>query len=88
MGSQNSTDKHRSWRQIEALREKKLLRDNLADIWDDDWELDEAEVLGEDYGVKIYADSDEVEEEDEEIELDSDDDSDDFDDDEIFDDED
>lgn len=87
MGSQDSTDKHRNWRRIEALRDKKLLRDNLADIWDDDWDLDEAELLGEDFGVKMYSDSDDIEDGDE-LDLVSDDDSDDFDDDEIYEDED
>ena len=67
-------------------------RDDLADIWDDDWDLDEAEVMGEDDGVKMYEDSDEKEAKDD-LETASDDgqddglddDSDDFEDDEIYD---
>ena len=87
MGQQETDQKKRGWREIEALRDKKLLRENLLDIWDDDWDIDEAEVLGDDYGVIMYADEEETADEDD-VEFESDDDSDDFDDDEVYEEED
>jgi hypothetical protein len=33
--------KKRGWREIEALRERAELKEHLAEIWDDDIELDE-----------------------------------------------
>jgi hypothetical protein len=34
------------WREIEALREKAALKVSLADVWDEDFDLDE-EILAE-----------------------------------------
>lgn len=34
------------WREIEALREKAALKESLADVWDEDFDLDE-EILAE-----------------------------------------
>ena len=35
-----------SWQKIEALREKAELKESLADVWDEDFDLDE-EILAE-----------------------------------------
>ena len=42
-------EEHRSnggWREIEAMREKAALKASLADVWDEDFDLDE-EILAE-----------------------------------------
>ena len=38
--------KNGGWQEIEARREKAALKESLADVWDDDFDLDE-EVLAE-----------------------------------------
>lgn len=38
--------KNGSWQRIEALRERAALKASLADVWDDDFDLDE-EILAE-----------------------------------------
>lgn len=45
----NSVEKAKnggSWREIEARREKAALKASLADVWDEDFDLDE-EILAE-----------------------------------------
>lgn len=79
MGIQKDNIRKRGWRDIEALREKKRLRDDLLDIWDDDQDIDESEILGDEEAFEKYSDTEEIEVED---------DPDDYDDDEIYDDED
>lgn len=52
------------WREIEALREKRALRASLADVWDEDFDLDE-EILAElDHTAEFFTtqESDEEEE--------------------------
>ncbi|HKJ16799.1 MAG TPA: DUF3545 family protein [Xanthomonadales bacterium] len=79
MGTQDSKQKNRSWRDIESLREKKRLRDDLLDIWDEGLDIDESEILGDDSDIDKYSDEEDIEVED---------DPDDYDDDENYDDED
>lgn len=64
------------WREIEALREKAALKASLADVWDEDFDLDD-EILAEldhtaeffttqeDPEVEVFVDEDEEEEVDE-----------------------
>lgn len=66
-------DTHRkgSWREIEALREKAALKASLADVWDEDFDLDE-EILAElDHTAEFFTSQEETEEvifdEDEEV---------------------
>jgi hypothetical protein len=40
------TRRNGGWREIEALREKAALKASLADVWDEDFDLDE-EILAE-----------------------------------------
>jgi len=58
-------DTHRkgSWREIEALREKAALKASLADVWDEDFDLDE-EILAElDHTAEFFTSQEEAEEE-------------------------
>jgi len=63
------------WREIEALREKAALKASLADVWDEDFDLD-AEILAElDHTAEFFTSQEEAEEE---IFEDEDDDADEF----------
>jgi hypothetical protein len=51
------------WREIEALREKAALKASLADVWDDDFDLDD-EILAElDHTAEFFTTQEDVEEE-------------------------
>jgi hypothetical protein len=51
------------WREIEALREKAALKASLADVWDEDFDLDE-EILAElDHNSEFFTSQEEAEEE-------------------------
>ena len=51
------------WREIEALREKAALKASLADVWDEDFDLDE-EILAElDHTAEFFTTEEEPEEE-------------------------
>ena len=53
-----------SWQRIEALREKAALKASLADVWDDDFDLDE-EILAElDHTAEYFTTQTEEAEED------------------------
>jgi hypothetical protein len=53
-----------SWQRIEALREKAALKASLADVWDDDFDLDE-EILAElDHNEEFFTTQEEEVEED------------------------
>jgi len=50
------------WREIEALREKAALKASLADVWDEDFDLDE-EILAElDHTAEFFTTQDAPEE--------------------------
>jgi len=50
------------WREIEALREKAALKASLADVWDEDFDLDE-EILAElDHTAEFFTSQEEPEE--------------------------
>lgn len=52
-----------SWQKIEALREKAALKASLADVWDEDFDLDE-EILAElDHTAEFFTTQEDVEEE-------------------------
>lgn len=60
------------WREIEALREKAALKASLADVWDEDFDLDE-EILAElDHTAEFFTTQEEPDEEifDDEDEID------------------
>lgn len=53
-----------SWQRIEALREKAALKASLADVWDDDFDLDE-EILAElDHNEEFFTTQEEEVEDD------------------------
>ena len=52
-----------SWQRIEALRERAALKASLADVWDEDFDLDE-EILAElDHTAEFFTTQEEPEEE-------------------------
>ena len=62
----DSSPRHRNggWQRIEALREKAALKASLADVWDDDFDLDE-EILAElDHNEEFFTTQEEEVEED------------------------
>jgi hypothetical protein len=55
--------KNGGWREIEALREKAALKASLADVWDEDFDLDE-EILAElDHTAEFFTTQEEPEDE-------------------------
>jgi hypothetical protein len=60
------------WREIEALREKAALKASLADVWDEDFDLDEEILADLDHTAEFFTTQEEPEAEefegDEEIE--------------------
>jgi hypothetical protein len=51
-----------SWQRIEALRERAALKASLADVWDEDFDLDE-EILAElDHTAEFFTTQEEPEE--------------------------
>lgn len=55
--------KNGGWREIEARREKAALKASLADVWDEDFDLDE-EILAElDHTAEFFTSQEEEEEE-------------------------
>ena len=55
--------KNGGWRAIEALREKAALKASLADVWDEDFDLDD-EILAElDHTAEFFTVQEDVEEE-------------------------
>ena len=62
-GSAEKTDsKNGSWQKIEALRERAALKASLADVWDEDFDLDE-EILAElDHTAEFFTSQEEADE--------------------------
>ena len=55
--------KNGGWQEIEALRERAALKESLADVWDEDFDLDD-EILAElDHKAEFFTQQDDVEEE-------------------------
>ncbi len=69
---ESSGTKKRGWREVEAWRERKYLRETLAEIWDDDPMIDESVFTGSDSDEDLYTDSEEIEIEEDLSELDDD----------------
>jgi hypothetical protein len=63
-GDSPPRNRNGSWQRIEALREKAALKASLADVWDDDFDLDE-EILAElDHNEEFFTTQEEAVEED------------------------
>ncbi|MEJ2382884.1 MAG: hypothetical protein P8Y54_00630 [Xanthomonadales bacterium] len=63
------------WQRIEALRERAALKASLADVWDEDFDLDEEILADLDHTAEFF--TTQVEDDEEEL-LDDDDELDDF----------
>lgn len=71
-----SPRKNGGWQEIEARRERAALKASLADVWDEDFDLDD-EILAElDHKAEFFTSQEDVEEEFDET--DGDDDADEF----------
>lgn len=59
----NKPHKNGGWQEIEARREKAALKASLADVWDEDFDLDE-EILAElDHKAEFFTSQEDIEEE-------------------------
>jgi hypothetical protein len=59
--------KHRKnggWQEIEARREKAALKASLADVWDEDFDLDEEILADLDHTAEFFTPQNDAEEED------------------------
>jgi len=55
--------KNGGWQEIEARREKAALKESLADVWDEDFDLDD-DILAElDHKAEFFTPQDDLEEE-------------------------
>lgn len=62
-GKDSTCSKNGSWQKIEALREKAELKASLADVWDEDFHLDEETLAGLDHNAEFFTtEEEEVEE--------------------------
>ena len=52
-----------SWQKIEALREKAALKESLADVWDEDFDLDEEILADLDHTAEFFTSQEDAEEE-------------------------
>ncbi|MCW8871059.1 MAG: hypothetical protein OQK01_00380 [Xanthomonadales bacterium] len=72
-GPSSQSRRNGGWREIEARREKAALKASLADVWDEDFDLDE-EILAElDHTAEFFTTQEDPEEEifeDDEVEVD------------------
>ena len=46
--------KNGGWREIEAMREKAALKESLADVWDEDFDLDEETLADLDHTAEFF----------------------------------
>ena len=46
--------KNGGWREIEAIREKAALKESLADVWDEDFDLDEEILADLDHTAEFF----------------------------------
>ena len=58
-----SPRKNGGWREIEARREKAALKASLADVWDEDFDLDEEILADLDHTAEFFTSQEEPEEE-------------------------
>jgi hypothetical protein len=65
-----------SWQKIEALRERAALKASLADVWDEDFDLDEEILADLDHKAEFF--TNQVEDDEEEELVDDDEDLDEF----------
>lgn len=61
-GNKSSGAGNGSWQKIEALREKAALKASLADVWDEDFDLDEEILADLDHNAEFFTSQEEVNE--------------------------
>jgi len=69
----NEPRKNGGWREIEARREKAALKASLADVWDEDFDLDEEILADLDHTAEFFTPQNDTEEEDFDEDVDVDD---------------
>jgi len=60
---QDSDRKNGGWQEIEALREKAQLKASLADVWDEDFDLDDEILADLDHTAEFFTPQNSAEEE-------------------------
>ena len=73
--SEKKPARNGSWQRIEALRERAALKASLADVWDEDFDLDDEILADLDHKAEFF--TSQLDDEEEDI-LDEDDELDDF----------
>jgi hypothetical protein len=56
--------KNGGWREVEAMREKAALKESLADVWDEDFDLDDEILADFDHTAEFFTPQKDTEEED------------------------
>ena len=59
----NKPRKNGGWREVEALREKAALKESLADVWDEDFDLDDKILADLDHTAEFFMPQKEIKEE-------------------------
>lgn len=62
-GGKKPSARNGSWQKIEALRERAALKASLADVWDDDFDLDDEILADLDHKAEFFTTQAEDEEE-------------------------
>lgn len=62
-GPKKPPSRNGSWQRIEALRERAALKASLADVWDEDFDLDEEILADLDHNAEFFTSQAEEEEE-------------------------
>ena len=60
----NEPRKNGGWREIEAMREKAALKESLADVWDEDFDLDDEILADLDHTAEFFTPQKDTEDED------------------------
>lgn len=60
---EEETRKNGGWQKIEAMREKAALKASLADVWDEDFDLDDEILAGMDHTAEFFTSQEEAKEE-------------------------
>ena len=53
-GGKKASARNGSWQKIEALRERAALKASLADVWDDDFDLDDEILADLDHKAEFF----------------------------------
>ncbi|MBT8049222.1 MAG: hypothetical protein HKN57_12525 [Xanthomonadales bacterium] len=62
-GAADGARKNGGWREIEARREKAALKESLADVWDEDFDLDAETLADLDHTAEFFTSQEENAEE-------------------------